>query len=589
MTEQKLPEHALRPKAPSGRSREPGPQQPATDRGAWIGGLVLALLLLLGTRSAQATAPLQQAQLRSAQNYLRSAIADIRAAQSSAGSPSRPARGGRLKLTLMRLASAKQKLAKADQLLKGFGANNPSAQSLRKSYESALKVLNQLYAMVSPKKAPAKEPARVPAKGPAGVGSSTKSPTPPTKTAPKLGYKQRDQLKNVRWYLRETQKYMRPAQELLKRMDGAGSKPVVSEVRKGYASLQQAAKKFKLAAGYLKPLPASHPEVAQMREKLRATGQLLGALGSRLKAETNRLNKATSLSSFPDYKKDFDLVGALSQRYGNIAFLAQYPEKLAKIIKEDGKALKEFQRIAKTYQALADQKTPQGKAMEKRLQYALRKRQTFIKSLKAYVQSLPQEIDRYLNEVRRLSQEGVTQKKPLFFGKNSGIAQQLGFAEQKLTVLRALGEEKARPFAEKIAAVRKQVQEAAKSLEAEIIANNQMPPDRYRKPDRDSLIKTAIATWLKDHKGAKVLTARIPAESWHRITRWDWYGSAFHKVDYSKLQVQLILQHNDKLAVIRPINIIKEHLKGDSIRSFPFDGKTDKLQPHRFIPLSRVK
>ena len=88
---------------------------------------------------------------------------------------------------------------------------------------------------------------------------------------------------------------------------------------------------------------------------------------------------------------------------------------------------------------------------------------------------------------------------------------------------------------------------------------------------------------------AEVLTACIPSQAWERSTRWEWSAGAFHKVDKSHIQVQLIVKHDDKLAVIRPVNLYKNHLKGDTINAWSMDAIEDELQPHRFMLLGKVK
>ncbi len=557
----------------------------------WQTFLCLGCLALpaLGTKKLQAASlPLPQAALRSAQAELRSAIADLRSAQTSAGTAARPARGSRRKLTLLRLNSARQRLARAGKLLAGFSKSNKAAQSLRKTREGALKALRQIEGILAGGKKPT--PTRTPQAGSGkNTGGNTTGNSAAKSRTARLGYKQKDLLKNVRWYLRETQKFLKPGQGILARIDGKGPKPVVSEVQQAMASTERAAAKFKLARDYLAQLPAKHPEVAPIGEKLQATGQLLGALRSRLRAETTRLTKLTGMGNYPRYQEDFALLGAFSMRYSNFELLSQQPAKLAKVITEDGKALREIQRIAKTYQSLANQKTREGRAMEKRVLYALSKRKSFILNLKSYLKELPGEIDRYIQEAMKIAREGVEKKRPLFFGKNGGIAQQLGFAKTKIQVLRALGEERAKPFVAKIKAARQKVEEAARTLTAEIIANNTLPPDRYIAKDRKQLVQRAIQALKKQREGIKVLSAKIPSSTWERVTRWDWYGKAFHKVDYSKLQVQLVVQHNEKLAAVLPINLFIDHMKGDKLKAIPFDAKDAKLQPHRFLPLSRVK
>lgn len=563
---------------------------------ARLSGLALVCVLFVAGGSVQASCAPVQAALQSAESLIRGAEADIRSAQGSAGTAARPAKGSRRKLTEMRLDSARQRLAKAAQLLGKYPASHAGAASLRKRQAAALKAITQIQAILDPgsastgkKPAPvSKDGGKKPVTG-SGNGGTANGGAAGGAKARRLDYKQEKLLKDSRWYLRETQKYLKPATATLARLDGTGPKPVVAEVQGALASVGRAIPKYNLAVENIGQLPANHPDVAKVRKQIQELGQTLGAVKSRLQAESKRLQKLTGLASYPTYKKDFELLGAFSQRYGNLEMLKQQPEKLAQIIQEDANTIKEIQRIAKTYQTLADQKTPEGKSMAKRVLYVVGRRKTFARDLMAYKQTLPKAIERDLSEALRIAKEGVEKKRPLYFGENSGIAQQLGFAEKKILVLRAFSDAEARPWVEKMAAARKQIARSAKALQADIIANNQLPPDRYQDKDRAALIRLATETWAKEQKGAKVLAARIPSKAWARTTRWQWSSGAFRKVDYSKLQVQLIVQHDDKLAVVRPVNLFKDHLKGDTLTAAPFHKMSDELQPQSLLLLTKIR
>ena len=101
------------------------------------------------------------------------------------------------------------------------------------------------------------------------------------------------------------------------------------------------------------------------------------------------------------------------------------------------------------------------------------------------------------------------------------------------------------------------------SLGALIIQQNALPPDRYTGPDRDKVVAVAIDAWTYQQKDFEVLTNRIPAENWSRETLWQYSNGTWYYVDRSKLQVQLIVadKDDDKLAIIRPVNIWMDHQK----------------------------
>ncbi|MEZ6190328.1 MAG: hypothetical protein R3C45_03455 [Phycisphaerales bacterium] len=206
-----------------------------------------------------------------------------------------------------------------------------------------------------------------------------------------------------------------------------------------------------------------------------------------------------------------------------------------------------------------------------------------------YKNGLPAEFEADIQEAMSIAEQGVNEQKPLFFGKDSGIEQRLGWAEQKLIVLRAFSEEEAKPYVDRLAEARDQVKQMAKALEGKIIQENTLPPNRYTESDRDALIELAKEAWARQQADAEVLTACIPSQAWERSTRWEWSAGAFSKVDKSHIQVQLIVKHDDKLAVIRPVNLYKNHLKGDTINAWSMDAIEDELIPQRYLLLEKVK
>ncbi len=547
-------------------------------------GAALALCIVLGATSSRANSILQDQSLKSADSLVKQAVGDINAARGSAGTPGRPAKGSRLRLTKIRLSSAEQRLAAAGKLLASISTSVDGYAATKKRYDDAMAAVAEIKSIIAPGKPPA------PVKPKTG-GSRPPEKKPATKSAPtkRLDYRQKDQLKNARFNLRQADGFARAAAAVLARIDGEGHKPLHKEVRSALDSLRRSIEKFNDAAETMRGLPVDHPEVAAFAAEIRSKGNEIQALKSRLQAEDAKLQKITGMENYPDYKKDFELVGDFSRRYGNFELAVQQPKTLAAVIAEDAQCVKEIRRIADAYAPLVAQKTSKGKAMEKRILYALARRKGFVEKLRAYKATLPTAIEKDIAEAASLAQEGVQNKKPLYFRRNAGIDQVLGFAETKILVLKAFGDGTAAPFEKRLTELRKLIAEQAKNLEAEIIANNPLPRDAYKGADRELLVKKAIDAWKKSQPDAEVLAAKIPSEAWEREIRWRWWRDAFRKVDRSHLQIQLLVRHDDKLAVIRPINIYKNHLKGDTLTAFPFNEVGQELGPDFYLPLEKVK
>lgn len=543
------------------------------------------VFLLVFVASVFALNDEQQKQLDQAANYLKSAEADLSSAAGSAGTADRPATGSRLKLTKMRLDSAAARLAQAREVLSDLPADDEAVSPVSERAAKAATEHERLTSIITPKpKAPVDE---------TSSGDEAKADDAPAadpeKPAPRLHYKQEESLKNGRFHLRASTQLTDQALVVLTRYDGEGPKPVHAEIKAAIEKITQASAKLKLAAGYLKTLPGDHPDVIAFAREGTAENNRMLATHTRLAAIDQQLSKITDMASYPDYQKDFDLVGDLGRRYNDFEMVVQQPERLAQIIQEDGSALQEIQRIAKTYIALAEQKTAPGLAIEKRVNWFYAKRAAFAEKAFAYHKQLPELFEKHIAEVMKLANDGVENKKPMYFGANSGISQQLTFAEQKLTVLSAFNSEQAKPYQAKLIETRATLRKMAKSLESEIIANNPLPTDRYKGEDRADLIRRAVEGWQTQQKNAQVLTARIPAEAWNRETKWQWWRDSWQKVDRSRIQIQLIIKHDNTHAIIRPVNLYKNHMKGDTITASPFYSIDDELQPDAYLLLNKVK
>jgi hypothetical protein len=133
------------------------------------------------------------------------------------------------------------------------------------------------------------------------------------------------------------------------------------------------------------------------------------------------------------------------------------------------------------------------------------------------------------------------------------------------------------------------VKAAQLSLADSIIESNELPPDRYQGPDRARLIAMATDAWKKQDPGATVVGARIPSQEWRREEYWRFQTNTWYKVDHSRLQVQLLIKRDDKLAEIRTMNLTKDHLQKDEIEASALYPKTEVPGPSLLLPLSKVK
>ncbi len=554
----------------------------------WVFGLGLCLL---AAGAAEALSARQVAQLGQAETALKAAEADLAAARESAGTAANPAKGSRLRLTQMRLEQASQRLAQATEVLANLPADDNAVKPVQARHDAVATGIAEVQAIITPP-APGNAPGTSPGASPgASADAEADKPAdkPATAPAPRLDYRQEKLLKDAQWYLRETIGYNDKAAAVVAQLDADGPKPVHSQVRAGLESLATGVTKQKLAVDYINQLPGDHPAVATTAKDINAAADTLRALQSRLEAEDARLSKFTGMENYPQYNADFELLGDLIGRYRDFEFMVQQPEKLAAIIAEDGQVMAEVKRIAVTYLPLVEQKTDAGARMEKRFAYFQEKRGVFAGHLMAYKEKLPDLFAADIAEAQRLADMAVENRNALFFGPDGGIAQNFGFAEDKLQVLWAFGEEEAKPYVAQLEEARAQIAQRAAAMESQIIAANTPPEERFKGEDRDAIVKVATEAWAKQQPDAEILGARITSPAWARDTRWEWFNGSFRKYDSSHVQVQLLVGHDKELVVIRPINVYMNHLMADTLGGYPMDTMEEKLLPQRFFSRDKLK
>ena len=272
--------------------------------------------------------------------------------------------------------------------------------------------------------------------------------------------------------------------------------------------------------------------------------------------------------------------------YGSTDVFQSDRPRAAAAVAELPQAIKEHDRIVKDYALLVQQQTDMGKRLAGTSNHFKQKLAQFVESAKEQKQSLPSEIDADLKRANELAETAVKEQRAPYF--TGGIPQQMDFASDKLVLLQALDPEAAKIASEKIEQTKSDLKTKQQSLSEGIINSNQLPNDTYAGADRKKIEEMAIEAWKKEQPDAEVLAVRIPSQNWKRETMWR-YQNSWYFIDRSKLQAQLIVKHNDKLAVIRPINLWIDHTSNDEYKAFPMDGIRDDLIPQRFMLVEKVK
>lgn len=537
--------------------------------------------------------PSQKQKLERAKGKLRRVTANVRLASSTAGSGDGPLTGSLAKLTQVRLGNAPAELSQVQNLVEGLPESNTAVKAFRKSLTELQDAIDTIQARVegrsattTPQAARSNDDDRKPE---ASSSPSDRGKMPPTKI--KLDYRQREAMKKADFTLRQVEgaiSTLTSLTESLKAVHDQSQAPY-RKVASGVNALDDAQRRYGWVVEAMNGLPRNGEGIAKLNARIDQAEAGLKSAADYLLPLNQKLAKMVDPSSYPQLQVDLKRIQEISMMFGNkMIFLTNRP-LAAKTVEQAKPALEEANRLADKYAALVQQQSQQGKAIDRQVKYLIKKQGEFLDFGKQQAAILPAEVDKHLAKARSLAEQAVEKQKPRFF--TGGIPQELGFAEEKQSLLEVLDPKAAQSMAEKISELRTRLSATQKTLAQKIIDENQLPSDRYHGADRDKVIEVAVDAWSYQQKEFELLASPIPSANWARETMWQYSNGTWYFVDRSKLQVRLIVAdaQDKRLAIIRPVTIIKDHQKGGSLIGVPLWNIKDEIQPSSYVLRAKVK
>jgi len=510
------------------------------------------------------------ADLSKVNSLLQRAEANLQSVSGSLGNRTTWPGGSAGKLLANRLQQAIDDINPAKELLEKVPAGTPGREEAVARYTAAANEYNRLRAIMTGGNEPA---------------------TPSQTGGTKLNYQQEEILSGARFNLREVEGGANTLTAALEKLRAVEDQLTIDyrEVNGLMSVVENARRKTGFVKDALDKLPADGVGVPEVRQQLVNADAKISTAADFLRPLNDKLQKLIDPAGYPEFDADLRRLRDLSRMFGDTMIFQTNLPLAAETIKQTDAARDEAIRIAKKYVRLMDQQTDMGRSIENVGNGLLGNLEGFRLEAETLKQTLPDAIREHMEEARKYASEAVAEQKPLWF--TGGIPQELGFAEEKVTLLGALDEEAGKAMQAELDATHEDIQKQADSLRELIIRENKLPKDEFKGEDREEAIKIAISGWKVQQKEFEVLAVRIPAEHWARETKWTYSNGTWYFSDRSRLQVRLIVadHENPELAIDRPINVWKDHQKGDSMIGVPLWGFEDKLQPSSYLLRSNVK
>lgn len=549
-----------------------------------VGIVVLGIVLSLTTPGMAQLDANQQRLLTEAKSQLTQLQTNLKLAQDSAGPAGSTPTAARGRLALTRLDSTAQAVANIDARLKLLPAEDEAVKAFLKDYDTAKADIASLRTrLTSPGTAAPAAPAT-----PSPSAPAAPAPAPAAPTA-RLDYRQEQALKDANFFIAEVQGNAAALSELAAKVKAVADPNTIDhrQLVSAMNTIANVRQKSTNAQNRFATLPAEHPSVVEAKQQLASAVASVDASETTIKPTHAQLMKLVDPASYPNMPTDMTRLRELAQQYGNLTLFQNRHTQVAALVKEEASAKEELARITKEYGAYIGQQTEQSKQIEGASKYLAEKLQAFDSAAAKAKLDLPADINQDLAQIVTMADQAVKEQKPAFFG--GGIPQRMEQVNEKIVLFEALEPLPAVAFRTKYETTQKSLKASEASLKDAIIAANELPPDRYSGGDKNALTALAIETWKKSEPAAQVLAVRIPSQNWERESMWRYENRAWHKIDRSKLQAQVIVKVDDKIAVIRPINLWKDHLQNDQINPIPLYGKDDQLGPGLYMLAAKVR
>ncbi|MFO1448792.1 MAG: hypothetical protein U1F61_11610 [Opitutaceae bacterium] len=546
----------------------------------------LGFLLLLP--AAHALDASQASLLRDAQAFLKTLETNLALAQQTAGPGTETVPASKARLALVRLQGAIDAMAQVKARLDRLPAQDPAVQPVLQQFSTAATAVQVLQARLSggaasPSASTTGTPS-TPRANPSGENAPAGKPA-----ATRLDYRQQEELKNARFYLSEVEGKAAALEQLV-----AQVKPVSDVTQLDFRLLQtgmntvaEARQRAGLITPRLAALPAQGEGVAELAEGLRVSLGRIDACAQALEPIHAQLAALVDPKSHPRLPADTARIRELAAMYSDTTLFSSHRAQATARCRELGNAQAEHTRVMTAYAALLRQTTAESAALAAASAYFRERVSLFSAEMNSLRQGLPGAIDADFRKIQTMVQDAVSNQKPAFF--TDGIPFEVRQLEEKMDLLDALDPSRTPALQTRLKELNAGLKRQQIALREAIIAANEVPRDEFQGGDRANLVRLASEAWRKVEPGAKILTVRIPSPAWRRDTRWRNQTGDWYKIDRSYLQAQVIVAHSDSMAVIRPIDLWKDHLEGDRVTATPQDTLKDELMAHDFLLLKKVK
>lgn len=529
----------------------------------------------------------QKQVLSQAESYLKKLETNLDLAISTVPAGTDQPTGSKARLAKMRLQQAQAYIEPAEKALADLPADDESVQAAQSRLDTA-KTKAQAFEDRLNGKTAAPKPETKPAET-KPKPAETKKPEADPNAKVRLDYRQENLLKGARFNLNQVEGYNKTLYEFVNKVQSTENKDTVNhaELYQAFETIKEAKRKSGFVADSLSPLPANGQGVEEERIRYEAAVESIKNAEAYLTPINERVQQIINPANYPNFRADLERIKGLSSMFSATYMFQNDRAGAADVYRQRDAAKEEMIRIARAYQLLMIQMTDQGKQIENAGNGMLRSHAEFLALAEQQRQILPGEIHEHMSEANQYAEEAVKEKKPLFF--TGGIPQRMEWVDDKFSLYEVLDTENAPALGQEIEQFKASLKKRQEALSELIIEQNRLAPDRYTGADKKTLVNKAKSRWLDYEPKAKILKVVMPIEHWKRTPKWTYSNGTWYFSDTSKIQAHVIVKHDKRLAVIRPVNLWIDHTSQDKLTANSVFELDFQPQPSDYVLLEHVK
>ena len=409
----------------------------------------------------------------------------------------------------------------------------------------------------------------------------------PATAAPLTGA-QRAALRTSRNAVIEVESQITRMEYYLAEWKGLGSQVGDKRVNDFNTASNAALAAYNKAVAELEKLPADDEEANKLREKINELAPKFNEYNAAAKAQLEGAQAAVEAAGGQEaIGKDVERISDIASQFGPFeALIPGNAKEAAELLKDWRPAVKEVQDFEAKYADFLKQNNADTAGIANSLDTAKRRLAEVPTDAQAALPQILEAAKGDLKFARELMQQGLQERKPMFFAEDGGVRSQLDNGKNRIWLAHLIDPEQAAPLVAEAKQLEAEVVESGQKLETEIIAANKGPKDLYRGDDADTLKEQAKEAWLAEHADDEIVEVRIPSDEWDRESKWTYWRDGFYWSDASSVQASIILKAKGRDGSEElhywPVNITKDHTKNDSVSFSPWVKEPLEKMPVQF-------